>query len=393
MFYQLLAITIKELRIIFRDKGVLSVLFILPIIFVVLMTYAGVGNQGIGQSNILVVNQDQGSIASSVIDRLREEKNLIVTDYHEGEKIHEDIGEKLLLKNNSRYSMILKFPPLFSESLLQGEKVLVEFIADPATGGSNLNPVERLIKIHVMNISGYLEGARIGQALIQAMDTPIPQNVQFSRSAPKGLKLTRPIRAEEQNVPGYTIFGIFFIVQVIGTTFLKEKEEGTYNRIMTVPISPSLLLFGKLVPFYFVNLLQVLFMFVFSYYVFDISMGKSFLGIFLVTIATAATANSLGLLIASISKTTEQMGPLSSLILISSATVGGIFIPYFEMPKFLQTISFLTPHAWALKGYQDILVREYHLIAVLPTCAILLAFSAIFYVMALSKIRLLNRNG
>jgi ABC-2 type transport system permease protein len=392
MFRQLLAITIKELRIIFRDRGVLSVLFILPIIFVLLMTYAGVGNQGIGQARILVVNQDRGTLASYIVDRLREEKNLFVVEQIGGSKIQEDQGEKLLLKHNSKYSLVLKFPSNFSDSLQGGSKPLVEFIADPATGGSNLNPIERLIKMHVMSVAGYVAGAKANQALTRTLIHPIHNDVCFARIAPKGLKLTRPISAEEQNVPGYTIFGIFFIVQVIGTTILKEKEGGTYDRLLTVPISPSRMLFGKLLPFYLVNIIQVAFMFLFGYFVFGISLGECFAGLFLVTLATAATANSLGLLIASISQTTEQMGPLSSLILICMATIGGIFIPFFEMPKLLQSISFLTPHAWALKGFQDILVRGYTLTAVLPTVIALLGFSAIFYITALLKIRLSNGN-
>ena len=393
MFRQLLAITIKELRIISRDRGVLSVLFILPIIFVLLMTYAGVGNQGIGQASILVVNQDQGDLASYVIERLHEEKSLIVVDQIEGSKIQEDLGEKLLLKRSSNYSLVLKFPPNFSDSLQTGSKPLVEFIADPATGGSNLNPIERLIKIHVLHLAGYVAGTKANRSAISLIENPIHDDIRFSRIAPKGLKLTRPINAEEQNVPGYTIFGIFFIVQVIGTTILKEKEGGTYHRLMTAPISPSLMLLGKLAPFYLVNLTQVAFMFLFGYLVFDVSLGGCLSGLFLVTLATAATANSLGLLIASFSKTTEQMGPLSSLILICMATIGGIFIPFFEMPKLLQSISFLTPHAWALKGFQDILVRECTLTAVFPTVAVLLGFSAIFYASSLLKILLSNRNG
>lgn len=395
MFQQLLAISIKELKLIMRDRGVLLVLFILPIFFVLLMTYAGVGNQSIGNAKILVVNHDQGSFASYIIDRLREEKGIIVVDQIDGTKIHEEQGERLLLKRSSDYSLILKFPTDFSKSLQigSGPKPLIEFIADPATGGSNLNPIERLIKTQVMNVAGYAAAARDGSIPINNIEKRINEDVQFQRIAPKGMKLTRPIKAEEQNVPGYTIFGIFFIVQVIGTTILREKELGTYNRLMAAPISPARLLFGKLAPFYLVNVIQVAFMFLFGHFVFHISLGQCLSGLLVVTLATAAVANSLGLLIASISKTTEQMGPLSSLILISMATVGGIFIPYFEMPKMLQSLSFFTPHAWALKGFQDILVRGYNFSAILPTVCILLCFALLFYSIALFKSYVSSKNA
>jgi ABC-2 type transport system permease protein len=388
MIRQLLAISVKELKLILRDRGVLSVLFVLPIIFVLLMTYAGVGNQSVSTVKILVVNEDNGVIASYIIDQLRDEKALVVVDQINGSKIHQDFGEKLLLKRSGGYSLILKFPSNFSKNLIMGSasKPLVEFIADPATGGSNLNPIERLIKMQVMNVAGYVAATRIGQIPINIIETKINDEVQFNRLAPKGMKLTRSIKAEEQNVPGYTIFGIFFIVQVIGNTILRERENGTYNRLIAAPVSSARLLFGKLAPFYVVNLIQVAFMFLFGYFAFHISLGHCFSGLFLITLATAAVANALGLLIASISKSAEQMGPFSSLILISMATIGGIFIPYFEMPKLLQSISFLTPHAWALKGFQDILVRGYSFSAVLFTAFILVSFALLFYSIALIKI-------
>ena len=204
---------------------------------------------------------------------------------------------------------------------------------------------------------------------------------------PRGWLTYRPITPKEQNVPGYTIFGVFFIVQVIGNTLLREKSSGTFNRLLVAPIRRSVLLIGKLIPFYIVNIIQVIFLFAFGYFVFHINLGSSPAGLFLVTLATAAAANALGLLIASISKSAEQMGPLSGVVLVVMATVGGILIPYFEMPAMLQRIAFFTPQAWALKGYQDILVRGYDFFSVLPSVGALLLFALIFYSLALLKFR------
>jgi ABC-2 type transport system permease protein len=128
-------------------------------------------------------------------------------------------------------------------------------------------------------------------------------------------------------VPGYTIFGVFFIVQVIGNTFLREKESGTFNRLLVAPIKRSVILVDKLIPFYIVNLIQVLVLFALGYFVFGIHLGSSPLGLFAVTLSAAAAANALGLLIAAVSKSAEQMGPLSGVVLVVMATV---LIPYFS---------------------------------------------------------------
>lgn len=418
MLYQIYVITLKELKLLFKDKGALAVLFLLPIIFVTVMTFAGVGNQGVRREKILVINHDTGPVAQRIILRLQENPKLFITEKVNGHALDDIAAEKYLMRRGSGIGLILLFPKNFSEILLSKrlaptDKTLIKFIADPGTAGENINPLEDLVKIQVQRAASALAGARKYESNLEAiagqqpktaqeqialdinklrdkvtkMDTIINDRVQFERVAPAGVTNYHTITPESQNVPGYTIFGLFFIVQVIGNTFLREKENGTFDRLLISPISKPILLIGKLLPFYIVNILQVLILFAFGHFVFHIGLGNSFLGLFLVTLATAAVANALGLFIAAISKSAEQMGPLSGLILISMAAVGGIFIPYFEMPHLLQTISFFTPHAWALEGFQDVLVRGYGVLTVLPNVGVLLLFAFLFYLLALLRFR------
>jgi glr3473 protein len=191
----------------------------------------------------------------------------------------------------------------------------------------------------------------------------------------------------EQNVPGYTIFGIFFIVQVIGNTILREKESGTIIRLLVAPVSKFEILIGKLIPFYLVNLIQVAVLFAFGALVFDMDLRDSVPGLLVVTLGTAAAANALGLLIAAVSRSTEQMGPMSGLILVVMAALGGVLIPLFEMPRLMQAISLFTPHAWALKGYQDVMVRGYGVAELGPTVGALFGFAVVFYLLALWRFR------
>jgi ABC-2 type transport system permease protein len=422
MLYQMYAITIKELKMLARDGAALSALFILPIVFVVIMTVAGVGNQGIRPMKILVVNQDKGVVAQRIVERLEKQNKIILQSTLDGVQPTQKQAEDFLMKRGSGIAFVLLFPENFSANFFSDDhnkhekNAVINFIADPATGGQNLLPAERLIEIEAKNLSGELAALKkakytlekeassknlsvMNKNLLTDLQNKFTQNIQdigiisenkivFQQIVPQGsATLLRPITAQEQNVPGYTIFGVFFIVQVIGNTLLREKENGTFNRLLIAPIRRSVLLIGKLIPFYIVNLIQVLVLFAFGYFVFHITLGNSLSGLFVVTLATAAAANALGLLIAAISKSAEQMGPLSGVILIVMATIGGILIPYFEMPVSLQKISFLTPQAWALKGYQDILVRGYDLSAVLPTVGALLIFAVLFYVLALFRFR------
>jgi ABC-2 type transport system permease protein len=414
MFNQILTIALKEMKQLVRDGGALAALFLLPVVFITVMTLGDVGSQSTKPAKILVVNEDQGAVTTAIIERLKKEPRLDVVDQVGSEPIDQAKAETMLLARDQNYSLLLVFPRHFAKQLQSQRDAtvpsnLVTFVVDPAVGESKLNPIESLIKVQVMTVAGALAELNDSPGVLQKilpekppqLDTVlssyvdsardlagrIQPNVQFQRVAPQGMVLAHPITTQEQNVPAYTIFGIFFIVQVIGNTILREKESGTFSRLMAAPISRSVILIGKLLPFYLVNIIQVGLMFLFGHFIFGIYLGHSLLGLLIMASATAAVANALGLLIAAISKSTEHMGPLSGMILITLAAVGGLFLPLADMPEFMQQTAYFTPHAWALRGFQDVIVQGYSAVAVLPTAGVLLGFACVFYIIALVRFR------
>jgi len=56
--------------------------------------------------------------------------------------------------------------------------------------------------------------------------------VNFIHTFPTGYNVGRRPTATEQNVPAYTIFGVFFIVLTLASSFLQEKKDGTFQRIL-----------------------------------------------------------------------------------------------------------------------------------------------------------------
>ena len=98
-------------------------------------------------------------------------------------------------------------------------------------------------------------------------------------------------------------------------------------------------------------------------------------------------ATGLGLLIAALAKTQEQIGGLGTLLVIILAALGGVMVPRFIMPEFMQSIGLISPHAWALTAYQDVLVRGYGIEGVLPEVAALLGFAVVFFGIAVWRFK------
>jgi ABC-2 type transport system permease protein len=86
---------------------------------------------------------------------------------------------------------------------------------------------------------------------------------------------------------------------------------------------------------------------------------------------------SLALLVASIAKTTEHATTIGGVFNIILAAIGGIMIPKFVMPHFMQTLSVVSPMSWGLEGFLDIFLRNGNVLDVLPESLLLFSFGMV----------------
>jgi ABC-2 type transport system permease protein len=203
---------------------------------------------------------------------------------------------------------------------------------------------------------------------------------------PGGESSARRPTSVEQNVPAYTIFGVFLIVLTLAKSLIREKTEYTLPRLMTAPLSKAAFLIGKLLPYYLVNLIQIGLMFLVGIVVFRMRTGHIH-ALLLVSCGLAAAANGLGLLVAAAGRTEAQVETLAVLLAVTLAALGGMMVPSFIMPGFLQSIAWFTPHAWALSGYQDIIVRGLSVNNILLETIVLVGFAVAFFSVALFRFR------
>ena len=419
MLRQIIAITLKELKVIWLDREALALLFAMPMFFILVMSLALQGVFEAGTKGrpveVLVVNTDGGPLAEKVIGDLKGVEGLTLIEVAGGVSLNLETAEALIRRGD--YPLALSFGPGFSKRVLQAqgvsesEKATVTLISDPATQHQLLASVKGMIRSTIerriltatlpQRLSRALEnatgGIRLGpsdsnkeeQVRRMVGDTaknPADDSVVFVNASPKGFSAGRRPTATEQNVPAYTIFGVFFIVLTLASSFLREKQDGTFQRILTAPLSKAALLIGKLLPYYVVNLIQIGLMFAVGVVLFDMKPGY-LPALILVSMALAASANGLGLLVAALGKTEAQVNSLSVLLSITLAALGGMMVPAFIMPGFMKTLSLFTPHAWALAGYHDVIIRGLGLREVLPETGVLLAFAALFFAGALWRFR------
>jgi len=211
--------------------------------------------------------------------------------------------------------------------------------------------------------------------------------VRIERTAPPGMRVERLPDSYQQSVPGYTVFGIFWIVSLIAHSIHDERRQGTFRRLLVAPLGRGAMLAGKLLPYFLINLLQAVVMLGAASLIFGMDLGHSLAGLLLVALAAAAAASGLGVLVSAFARTEAQIGGLTTLLLLTLSAIGGCFVPRVVMPDWLRSFGLVSPHAWALDGLQDLLVRGYGLVDILPRVGGLLGFAAVFFIIGVWRFR------
>jgi ABC-2 type transport system permease protein len=413
MLRHILALTWKDLKILVRNRSALLVLFAMPVGFVLVMTAATSGLYGGGQSavSVLVVDEDHGNVSAQVIDGLKSAKGFNIETEWEGQTLTLTKAEELITSGKRQLAVI--FPADFSQNILSEtapspnsqSAATIQLMLDPSLSEQFTGPIIGTLQGLVLQaltpvgIEHLLQQVAPGmpqeqqQAIVEQAQQKTVSGVSIEQITPPGLAVRQFPNTTQQNVPGYTLFGVFFICQVIGLSFIREKQDGTFRRLLVAPISKPALLIGKLLPYYLVNLIQIVLIFAAGIWIVPLmgfpalNLGEHPEGLIVVSLATAAAASGLGLLVASLVRTPEATGGLGALIAVMMAAIGGCFVPTFVMPQFMQTLSKIVPHAWALQGYQDVLIRGYGAGQVMPEVGALMIFAAIFFGFALWRFR------
>ena len=140
MLNQIFALTCKDLKVFFKDRGHVILIFLQPLMFIVLMSYALSGNFGSSGDRpirLLAVNEDRGKRAGTVLRQLGEMKSFQVETNWEGQPITREKAERLIAEKER--NMALVFPTDFSSVLEQGpssrerERTKILVIVDPTT--------------------------------------------------------------------------------------------------------------------------------------------------------------------------------------------------------------------------------------------------------------------
>jgi ABC-2 type transport system permease protein len=218
---------------------------------------------------------------------------------------------------------------------------------------------------------------------------------------------TRPLIVVKQTVPakqgeskampdlgkavlsGVTVLFVFLSAQTAARSIYEEKKVGSFRRLMAAPLSRPALIAGKILPNFITALVQILVIFLFGSLglrligATPVPLENSLLGVALVSIVMALCASALGIVIAAIARTENQIGGMGTLVLWGMGLLGGCIAPAFLLDRYLGPLPKIVPQYWANRAFDDLLLRGLGLQDVALELAVLLGFAILFFVIGL----------
>ncbi len=190
-------------------------------------------------------------------------------------------------------------------------------------------------------------------------------------------------------VPSYLVMFAFFLVLTVGWLFVAERRQGTMKRLVAAPLTRGQILLGKLIPCLLLSLFQGFFLLLAGKLLFAMSWGTQPYWLFLVAAATSWAAMGMALLVAALARTETQVAIYGTLLVLVLAGLSGCMMDRAVMPEQMRTLSKITPHAWALDAYRQLLVNpEPNVALVAVACAVLALFGFVFLIIAWATLRL-----
>ena len=358
-----IALVKKEFRQVFRDRMMLRLIFLAPILQLLLLGYA--------------VDLDVKNIYTAVFDQAKtSDSREFLRSFSAGDYFIVEAPDMPLTRveqgfRENRYNAVLIIPEDFPRRLETGSQVEVALWVD----GTNANAAGIAL--------GYagLITQRFNRR-ITGMDEPITIRKRF---------LYNPeVKSIYFMVPGI-VATLLTTITVILTSMaiVREREMGTFEQLMVTPISASAFIMGKTIPFAILGFIEITVALAFGIAWFHIPFVGSALLLYSLAFVYLFTTLGMGMFISTISRTQQQAMFFAWFFSIFTVLTSGFFTPIENMPAVVRYITLANPLRYFIKITRGIIMKGAGAADLYPEISAMFVFGAVIF--TLSWIRFSKR--
>lgn len=392
--YKLKATILKDLRILSRDKVGVLFMFIMPVILAIVITAIQNSTFELVNDNkvpLLLNNHDKGPASKELIKAI-EKVGMFELKLVDEQQTDQQVIERMH-KKDALLAIII--PANFSSKMKSkandiAGKALNNFGA-PIDSGKVKTTTDSIEPITLYyhpvlqesfraSINGALrsslqivESKQILQTFYFSLnETALPDSLEKDiintnvaiNEIPVSRDGTKTIpNATQHNIPAWTIFAMFFVVISLGSSIVREKLNGSFIRLKTLPTNYLTALLSKQITYLAVTVLQAAIIFAIGAWLFPymglpkLNLPHDLTGLFIVSLICGWCAVSFAICIGVFAQTQEQANGIGAVSVILLAAIGGIMVPSFAMPASFKTAMNLSPLHWGLESFYGLFLE------------------------------------
>lgn len=410
----------KETLLFLNDKVGLALMFGMPVLLVFIITiiqdsiYQVVDSKKI---TLLVVNNDNGQLGSKLATMLDSSAMFRI---HTRQNIDQKEIESLLDDKKTLAAIYIpeNFSKQIDENALQLSQVVlsdfglldrttnkttstdaVQFFHDPILQETYCTSITHVLEAQL----AIIENTRMIENIYHQMGidtlpdhlntTMLNNRMKIERiNATSGQANMIP-SSTQHNVPAWTIFAMFFMVVSLGTNIVKEKTSGSFLRIKTMPSRFSMVFVSKQLVYGIIAILQVALIFGIGYFILPLIhlpplvFPSNYTALVVVVFVCSFAAVSYALMVGALSSTQDQSNGFGAISVVVFAALGGVWVPTFIMPGFLQFVSNFSPLHWCIESFYILFLKQGNWQQLALPLFILTAFSLLCQLIAYIKIK------
>ncbi|HEU4320066.1 MAG TPA: ABC transporter permease [Acidimicrobiia bacterium] len=377
------AIGMSNIKRMIRERSNIFFVFIFPIAIILLIgaQFGGGVNQVVG-----VYAADDGSIATAVVEALEGIDDIDVRSYAGEDELITAVEEGAAQAGVS-------LPAAMEDTAAAGEPVEIGYVSRTDGTGPQLQAVVGAVVADVMK--------PVGAARFAAVETGAPFDqtlgiaIEIAEGAPEiGVQVMAVGESLFPDTLGQFDLGassqlvlFTFLTALAGSAALiLTRQLGISQRMLSTPTSLGQIVVGESVGRFGTAMVQGVYIIVLTLIIFQVNWGDP-IGATLLLIVFSAVGAAAGVLMGSVFSNDQQASGVGVMLSIGLGALGGCMLPLELFSPTMQQVAHITPHAWALDGYAELVRRGGNTLDILPELGVLVTYAAVLFALAAWRLR------
>ncbi len=375
-----------NLRRFLRDRSNVFWVFIFPIVLILVL---GSAFGGSSDPRLGVYDGGAGPLSADLVGLLEQQPGMQVIRFASQ-------NETIQTVERGEVEAGLLIPGTFDADLREGVPISVELVrrsVDDAQG--ILGNVQSAITQQsiILRAAGFVESEGVGS---------FAQGLDVAQSAAANVADVTVTVTQAGEAVGFFALGrfdssaqqqmllfVFLTSLAASASLIQTRRLGVARRMVSTPTPVRTILVGEGLGRFAIALLQGTFIMAGTLLFFNVDWGDP-LGALAILIVFSLVGSGAAMLMGALFENDQQAGGLGVLFGLGLAALGGCMVPLIIYEFFAPTlfqIAHITPHAWGLEAFDALVIDKGTLVDTLPYLAILAGYAAVFYLLAIWRLR------